>query len=427
MPNYDVAAVGLDGLNSDLAEINAGVAGVPTYIQSNMVSSVTSFLSTAAATLAATIKLLQDTKELGPAGAQLVELCANLMLCGQNALYTYIAGNDEIEYGAQNFVSSLAGTFTDAYAILNNTFVVPPLFPDFSGVYGSSGGSATDGGSPLSPLAGQNTFSSIVPPVLPLVAVTPLAQQNIGALLVADPIFDPMELDILSDSLSGVGGGVTFPGGASPAASAAGGVDPSRPLSGFRFVKIMQGDTLQRIAARELGDTSQWASLVSINSLAYPYISSTTTTSAGVANYGDTIKVPAATIKVSVNVDPITILGTDIYLDGSGFLTSDGSDYGTVSGPANYVQAIENALDTSPGELIFHLTYGCSVRRLLGKGSGPTIGALAAGYVGSTIKADKRTVSVPSCVAAVVGDSITVIAKAITVEGSPVPVNTAIQ
>jgi predicted Zn-dependent protease len=44
-----------------------------------------------------------------------------------------------------------------------------------------------------------------------------------------------------------------------------------RPLNGFRLVEIKYGDTLQELAARELGDANKWRDIIAINDLLPPY------------------------------------------------------------------------------------------------------------------------------------------------------------
>lgn len=198
--------------------------------------------------------------------------------------------------------------------------------------------------------------------------------------------------------------------------------DINRPLAGFRLVEVQHGDTLQKIAARELGDASRWRDLITINELSWPYLTGDpNAVSATVKLYGSLIAVPAAVSTASAELDPDAVFGTDIKLSG-GFLETGGNDFGVVSGRENYKQAIQNRVATEQGELIFHMPYGCGIRKLLGVVNGPTSAVLAANYVKSAVLADPRTASVNSSVATVSGDVLSVNTEAVPVTGAPVGV-----
>jgi phage baseplate assembly protein W len=191
-----------------------------------------------------------------------------------------------------------------------------------------------------------------------------------------------------------------------------------RPLAGFRYVRTRPRDTLQRVALRELGDASQWASLISINKLEPPYLTDDATLASdtvflnGSSQY---LIVPAATAATQ-NPDPTSVFGTDIALDGNGLIILGDVDMATVSGPANLEQALNNALATDQGELLFHPTYGTLIRRILGATVGPTRTQLAASYAQATVIADAR-ISTATATATASGDSITVTVDATTVNG----------
>lgn len=196
------------------------------------------------------------------------------------------------------------------------------------------------------------------------------------------------------------------------------------PLTGYRFVQTQYGDTLQTFAARVMGDASNWAVLIGMNSLQPPYLTddpdSVTT---GVVLNGSFLMIPAATAAPATSADEI--FGTDALLnaDGTFAITANG-DFATVSGVANLTQAIENALDTDQGELIYHGSYGYLGRRLLGKKNGPTAGMLAARYAKQTVSADSRIARVDSSTATITGDVLATVVQAETVAGTKLPVST---
>lgn len=200
--------------------------------------------------------------------------------------------------------------------------------------------------------------------------------------------------------------------------------DINRPLGGFRLVEIRYGDTLQKIAARELGEASRWRDLITINKLEYPYLTGDpSAVTANVRLYGSQIAVPSASNTTNSEIDPNAVFGVDIKLDG-GLLLDDGNgDFSIVSGRENYKQAIENRIATRRQELIFHLPYGCDIQALLGTVEGPTATILAAQYAKEAVEADDRTESVTTATATTVGDATTVNIVAVPVAAAPVTVS----
>ena len=203
---------------------------------------------------------------------------------------------------------------------------------------------------------------------------------------------------------------------------------PTLPLSGFRYVQVQQGDTLQIIAARALNDASRWATLIAINGLAYPYLTGDPSMAGpAVLLYGSLIKVPASGSPQTVGSDPTQVFGTDIALDNNGnlVLTATG-DLQTVTGVENLSQALTNRIRTWLRELLFHLAYGCGIGATLGKGNGPTTGLLGAAYVSTACRADPRVLDVVSSSVTVSGDKTAVTATIQPIVGSPININQVI-
>lgn len=197
---------------------------------------------------------------------------------------------------------------------------------------------------------------------------------------------------------------------------------------GYRLVETRRGDTPQSVAARELGDASRWTEIVSLNDLASPYmvdsIAALEGTPAGrVALAGQAIKVPAPQRRASAVADA-DIYGTDMRLGPDGDLPVDEEtgDWAVVSGPKNLTQAIRNRIATDPGELQWHPTYGCGVRRLVGKGNGPPRGMLAAAIVSRAVQTDPRISKVVDMEADVSGDALRVSGVAVASDGKKLPV-----
>lgn len=184
-----------------------------------------------------------------------------------------------------------------------------------------------------------------------------------------------------------------------------------------RYAEIHHGDTIKRIALRELGDASKWVSLVILNELKPPYIAETA--SAGVLGFGDAVKIPSSSSYVDSNTNPVAVFGADVLLD-RGKLRVDGGDLSVVSGIKNFTQAMALHIDVRKRELAFHPEFGCFIRSVVGNVNGPTAGQLAALYVKSALLEDSRVDSVPSCTASVLGDQISVSAVVQPISGKPI-------
>lgn len=196
------------------------------------------------------------------------------------------------------------------------------------------------------------------------------------------------------------------------------------PLTGYRLVEVLYGDTLQSIAARELGDAERWAELIAINGLTWPYLTSDENeSSATVKLYGQTIFVPAATPQVSATSDPDAVFGVDLLLVDGDLEAVDG-DLELVGGRFNLRQALKHRIDTPLGDLIFHQAYGCGAHRLKGRAASPTTALLGARYVRDAVQADPRVDSVIESTATVVGDVVQANANVRPVVGAAVAVST---
>lgn len=199
-----------------------------------------------------------------------------------------------------------------------------------------------------------------------------------------------------------------------------------RELTGFRFIETRRGDSLQVIAARELGDGSRWTELVAYNNLVPPFlVDDEALAGPGVIVTGASILAPAPTPVASSTIDPEAVFGTDMRLDKRGGLLTANGDFVVVSGRANLSQALKNRVETRQGELVFHKNYGSKIRRLLGTVGGPTRALLAAQYAKSAVQRDPRVSKVENAIGTVDGDAVRVDLDAIPVTGKVVPISAA--
>jgi phage baseplate assembly protein W len=136
----------------------------------------------------------------------------------------------------------------------------------------------------------------------------------------------------------------------------------SRPLT----VSVVPGDSLQRIAARHLGDSSRWIDLVTTNNLEFPFFDFSGPNGrpgiayAGLRVFGatDTLKLPLTQARGVVGVadDPI---GKDIPESG------DQANF-LVGGKDNLVAALLRRLRTPRGRIPWHPLYGSGLKLKIG-------------------------------------------------------------
>ncbi len=201
----------------------------------------------------------------------------------------------------------------------------------------------------------------------------------------------------------------------------------AKPLSGIRIAATRAGDTMQAIAARELGDAARWYDLVAINNLAPPWITDDPAlVGPRVLRAGADIRIPAAAPEASgiAAGDDDAVFGTDLVLPG-GFLQEDaGGDFNLVAGAKNLSQAVAHRLATPERSVIFHQAYGCAIHELVGARADPVADQLGALFVERALRAEPRISRVENTTATITGDVLDVTATAVAVDGRRLPIRT---
>ena len=192
--------------------------------------------------------------------------------------------------------------------------------------------------------------------------------------------------------------------------------------TGYRIVSTNRGDTLQRIALRELGDASQWPDIALMNGLHPPYLTDDPTQQGPeVWLTGAKIRVPAASPLAFADQTATEPFGSDVRLV-NGALRAVNGNFDTVYNVDNFKQALVNKLKTEPGELLFHPKYGCDPRQYIGSGNSVTIAMVAGELIKRSMLADPRVSSVPTATATVSGDQLDISIKVVAVDDSTVEV-----
>ncbi|UIS74642.1 putative baseplate protein [Morganella phage Mecenats66] len=192
-----------------------------------------------------------------------------------------------------------------------------------------------------------------------------------------------------------------------------------REMPRCRTAIINVGDTIQRIASRELGDGNRWNEIAWINSLRSPYI---------VELPGDRIEgtlAPGDFILIPSPVGPITsrhynedVLATDLDCSGNDRqLSLENGDLKLISGKANLRQQLRNKLNVPAGSLVRHSTFGTKIKQVLGMGNAPLAGNLAAEYSRNSLLSDFRVDAVSSVTSTITGDKIETRANVILING----------
>lgn len=191
--------------------------------------------------------------------------------------------------------------------------------------------------------------------------------------------------------------------------------------TGWRAIKTEYGDTLPRIASRELGDASRWPELAWLNNLLPPYLTSDQSTpgvtSGRVLMFGSVIRVPIAQAQKQ-GVTPAQSFGVDVRLSG-GLLTVSNGDLNLAIGTTNLKQALELRLQNDKGCLPFHPKYGNDANKLRGHKVDANAHLLALRFCEECLLGDPRVVSVQDGVATASGDAMLVAVTAVVNDGTP--------
>lgn len=143
-----------------------------------------------------------------------------------------------------------------------------------------------------------------------------------------------------------------------------------------RQVKYEAGLSLERIAQKELGDSTRWGEIVEVNGLKAPYVTDDrSSTAEGVLRPGDTYLIPtparngfsqvppAKEIKTTAGLSELEkSLGTDLKLTADFDLSlSNSGDLDVVSGAQNLAQAVLLKLAYQKGEVMRYPELGAGL------------------------------------------------------------------
>lgn len=194
-----------------------------------------------------------------------------------------------------------------------------------------------------------------------------------------------------------------------------------RQQPSYRLVETFHSDTLQDVAARELGNANLWPELIWLNRLTPPYLTDNASeVSATVLRNGSLIKVPAPKGVATEDAKTGQVFERDCQLVNKQLADDGLGDFAILAGVPNLKQQLTHRINTPRGQAKRHPDYGCLIWSLKGKVTGGTAAMLGAQYVKSTLEADYRISTVLRSEASIVGDVTRAIASAQTIAGSSV-------
>lgn len=198
----------------------------------------------------------------------------------------------------------------------------------------------------------------------------------------------------------------------------------TKRLIAFRRADTRRGDSLQAIAARELGDAARWPDLAAINGLQPPWITDDlSVSSATVLLAGQQqIKIPSAAPAASGVTDRDSVFGTDVALPGGRLTVTATGDLAVIGGAGNLSQALTNRLASHVGDLQRHPDYGCDAYKLQGQGGTATTDRLVASLVARAVRSDGRIARIEKAEGTVAGDRLSADVRAVAVDGRRVSV-----
>lgn len=180
-----------------------------------------------------------------------------------------------------------------------------------------------------------------------------------------------------------------------------------------RTAPILVGDSLRRIALRELGDALRWIELAEVNQLRPPYIIDSVNPGdrlRATLIYGDTIRIPMGKVTDSVQL-PQDVLGIDCALPQGQLQPTETGDWLPIAATENLAQALCHRVKTPLGDLLAHPDYGSQVTSCLGLKNLNVIQLMAIGFVRKALAQDPRVAEVSSVQSAAPGDQLHVAAK----------------
>ena len=440
----NIKQAALDSLSQSLAELADKTSSVQQWCTNQIAPVAQSVYNFMSQTQSVMTSVQNSVTSVGTVTTELGAVSGMIATSGMNIFHTLgsIVG---LPSSIKAQLMSVASIYTNMMCLMTNSFTSGASMPNYSSFYGASACSSTSGGSPVMPYSVNSSLDSLSAMLnsSQTISVTPAATQAFTAVITSDPVLTPLSSTQLGNFASQIAIGVSFnqsttqsvtAAAASTAGNAPSGVSsvPQQAINGVRYVQLKVNETLQQIAARELGDMSQWVTIANLNGLAYPWVTgdSGVAASAPAALWGASLMVPSGSNVISATTTPDLVYERDIAIglnNNNGQLSDDGAGgIAVVSGVDNAMQALQNGVMVEQNELPQHYSYGCKARQLLGTIGGPIELQLISEYVKASLLSDYRTQSVSSITATTSGMTTKVSANVVLISGITLPLSVSL-
>lgn len=167
-------------------------------------------------------------------------------------------------------------------------------------------------------------------------------------------------------------------------------------ITQVKLATVRQGDSLMDLAARNLGDYTQWYSIAQINALIPPFVAPAS--SPGIAGQGQQLFMPTGTSVTAIGDAPnyqINYLGVDIFYGPlNGEMLPWTGDFQVIAGYRNLAFSLGRRLQTTLGDLIYHLDFGSRVPPEVGAIESPSELGLLKAFTESALRTDPRVNSI---------------------------------
>lgn len=200
-------ALGLGSLGKSISALAGMVSKVASWVQTNIIGPIKSFISTAVSAFNAVVGVINSVTGVI---SSVLSTAQSIARAGMQVMQT-IGSIAALPAAIKLQVMGTAGMFSNIYCTLKNAIAKSNTYPDYTTLLGASNCSSTSGGSPASTYttSGTNPFNDVIgAPKKPVLSVTSQAAASIQKINNTDPVLSPMSTAEIGAHLKVINSGV---------------------------------------------------------------------------------------------------------------------------------------------------------------------------------------------------------------------------